>query len=117
VPPVSEKIKITFVIHESLRKELREKMIKENYGLRGKSKWVSEAIQLLLSMKNYPELVNLSNDLKKFEKTETIVIEPSLRIELDKAIVEIRKTFPTLEGVQSRIVRTAIMQRVLRNAS
>lgn len=112
---MSVKTKITFVIHQALQKELREKMIKENYGLREKSKWVSEAILLLLSMQNYPELVNFSNDLKKFEKVETIVIDSSLKNRLDSSIIEIRKKFPILEGVQSRIVRTAIMQKLLRN--
>lgn len=109
------KIKITFVIHESLQKELRERMIKEDYGLRGKSKWVSEAIILLLDMSNFPELVQLSKELKDFEKVETIVVDPTLKIKLDNAIVVIRKQYPTLEGVQSRIVRTAIMQRLLRS--
>jgi hypothetical protein len=109
-----KKTKVTFVIHEALQKELREKMIQENYGLRGKSKWISEAIELLLSMNNYPELVNLSNELKKFEKIETIVISTSLKNKLNNAIIEIRKNYPVLEGVQSGILRTAIMQKLLR---
>lgn len=109
-----KKNKVTFVIHETLQKELREKMIADDYGLRGKSKWVSEAIELLLSMENYPELVNLGDGLKNFQKTETITIETILKSKLDIAIVEIRKKYPLSEGVQSKIVRTAIIQKLLR---
>ena len=108
------KVKITFVVHESLQKELRERIINEDYGLRGKSKWVVEAIKMLLSMKNFPELVKFGNELSGFEKVETIVVDTGLKNQLNNAIIEIRKEFPALEGVQSRIVRTAILQRLIR---
>lgn len=109
-----KKNKVTFVIHETLQKELRKKMITDNYGLRGKSKWVSEAIELLLSMENYPELVNIGDGLKNFQKTETITMDTVLKNKLDAAIIEIRKKYPLSEGVQSKIVRTAIIQKLLR---
>ena len=109
-----KKVKITFVVHNELQKELSKQMVEKNYGLRGKSKWVSEAIELLLNMSNYPELVNLSGELKNFEKVESIVVDPSLKKKLDETIVQIRKEYPALEGVQSRIIRTAIMQKILR---
>lgn len=110
---MKDKTKITFVINEGLQKELHEKIVKENYGFRGKSKWISEAIELLLNMDNYPELVNFGDELKKFEKVETIVIENHLKRKLDEAIIRTRKVYPILEGVQSRIVRTAIIQRLI----
>lgn len=108
------KLKITFVVPAKLQKDLRENVIKNGYGLRGKSKWVSEAIEMLLTIQNYPELVNYGNEMQKFDKVETVVIDYPLQIKLDEAVISIRKQFPLLEGVKSRIIRTAILQRILR---
>ena len=108
------KSKLTFVVPDNLQKDLRARVIKDDYGLRGKSKWVSEAIEKLLELANYPELVNYSDEMHRFEKVETVVIEYPIKIKLEDAILKVRQQFPTLEGVKSRIVRTAILQRLLR---
>lgn len=109
-----EKAKITFVVPEILQNELRERVTHDGYGLRGKSKWVSEAIESLLALNNFAMLVQYSEEMNGFEKVETIVITTQLKQQLDNAIIEARRQYPTLEGVQSSIVRTAIMQRFLR---
>lgn len=108
------KNKLTFVLPEALQKELKERIIKDNYGLRGKSRWVAEAIKCLLDMENYPELVNLNDELKKLTKIESIIVTDSIKNKINLTTVVIRKKFPILEGVQSRIIRTAIIQRLLR---
>ncbi len=113
---MSAKSKITFVVPENLQKDLRERVIKDGYGMRGKSKWVSEAIEKLFEIQNFPELVNYSDEMRKFEKVETVVVEYSLRSDLEKAAIKIRKQLPILEGLKSRIVRTAILQRLLRGS-
>jgi hypothetical protein len=109
------KTKITFVVPEKLQHELRSRVARDDYGLRGKSRWVSEAIHSLLTINNFPELVHYSEDMQGFEKMETVVVNAELKRDLDAAIVKIRTQFPTIEGVQSSIVRTAIMQRFLRS--
>ena len=109
------KAKISFVLPEVLQKDFREQVVKDGYDLRGKSRWVSEGIKFLLDMQSYPELVHLSGEMKGFEKMESVVITKDLKRFLESAVVEIRKKYPTLEGVQSRIVRTAILQRLLRS--
>lgn len=98
----------------ALHLELRERVLRDGYGLRGKSQWVSEAIEFLLSLENFAMLVQYSEEMHGFEKVETVVISTELKKHLDQAIIEVRKQYPTLEGVQSSIVRTAIMQRALR---
>lgn len=108
------KSKITFVVPESLQSEMRESVIKQGYGLRGKSIWICEAIEALLKLNNYPELVNYSSELKGFEKAETVVMPREFKKQMDNAAMEVRKHYPLLEGVQSSLVRTAIMQRLLR---
>lgn len=111
---MAETTKITFVVPNSLAQELKEQVIKKGYGMRGKSKWISESIQQLLATSNYPELVNLGAELTGLKKTETIVISKDLKYLIDQAIVATRRLYPTLEGVQSGIVRTAIIQKLLR---
>jgi hypothetical protein len=108
------KTKITFVVPTALYAELRERVLHDGYGLRGKSVWVSEAIITLLSLENFSMLVQYSEEMQGFEKVETVVVELPVKKQLDQAILEVRKHYPTLEGVQSSIVRTAIMQRLLR---
>lgn len=108
-----EKIKITFVLPESLQKELKERVLKDGYDIKGKSRWVSESIEKLLKMNNYPDLVKMNDEMKGFEKLESVVVLKQLKIQLDDAIIQIRKSYPAIEGVQSRILRTAIVQRLL----
>ena len=109
------KAKVTFVLPDNLQKDFKAQIIKDGYDMRGKSRWVSEGIERLLEMRNYPELVYLNNEMKGFEKMESVVVTKELKKFLDSAVITIRKEYPILEGVQSRIVRTAIVQRLLRS--
>lgn len=112
---MTTKIKITFVVPQPLQHELRHKVINDGYGLRGKSKWVAEAIESLLQLDNHPDLVYLGDEMHGFGKVETISVDRSLKKTLDQAIHNIRKRHPLLEGVQSGIIRTSILQRLLRS--
>lgn len=112
---MSTSFKVTFAVPNSLKNELRERVIKGGYGLRGKSKWISEAVENLLEFKDYLELISYGDEMHGFDQIETAVIDYHLKLKIDKAIVQIRKEFPILEGVKSRIMRTAILQRILRS--
>lgn len=114
---MSKKVKITFVVPELLQNELRLQVVGDGYGMRGKSKWVGEAIEYLLQNMDFISLGYLSDEMKGFEKMETIIIEEELKNKIDDAILATRKQHPMLEGVQSRLIRTSIMQRLLRNPS
>ena len=109
-----KKTKFTFVVPKKLRDELRESTVKDGYGLRGKSTWVAEAVERLLEMPNFAHLVNLSNEMSGFSEVETVVMEPKLKLKLEEAVITVRKEFPSIEGVQSQILRTAIIQRMVR---
>tara|TARA_R110000868_G_scaffold266583_1_gene525864 strand:- start:73393 stop:73731 length:339 start_codon:yes stop_codon:yes gene_type:complete len=112
---MATKTKISFVLPKSLKEEFFESMIRSKYTLREKSKWIAEAIEGLLQISHYPELVSYNDVMRGFDANETIVIDYALKLKLEKAILTIRKEFPTLDGVKSGIVRTAIMQRILRS--
>lgn len=112
---MSSKVKISFAVPNDLSQEIRTHVIKNGYGLRGKSKWISEAVERLILLKGFVELINYSDEMQGFDQIETVVIEYPLKLKLDDAILKIRKEYPTIEGVKSRIMRTAIMQRIIRS--
>jgi hypothetical protein len=109
----SNKVKIAFVLPEALQRELKEKMTRDGYDLKGKSRWISEAIQRLFGLSNFADLVKLNDEMKGFEKAESVLVERTLKNQMNDAVVDIRQKYPTIEGVQSRILRTAIVQRLL----
>lgn len=108
------KLKVTFVMPEQMNQEMREKIFKEGYGMRGKSTWVMEAVEMLLELDEYVDHVNDSDEMQGLDKVETVVITRELKKLLDEAVIDIRKKYPFLEGLQSRIFRTAILHRLLR---
>ena len=40
-----------------------------------------------------------------------------LMTKMDKAIIEVRRHYPAMEGVKSNLIRASIMQRLIRNAT
>lgn len=109
-----EKTKITFNLPKEMNNELREKVVKDGYGMRGKSRWVQESVESLLVTTGYEDLVSYSDEMGQFETVDSVMMPRDLKKKIDKTILEIRKKYPGLEGIQSRIVRTAILQRLIR---
>jgi hypothetical protein len=110
---MSTKVKISFVVPESLQRDLKERVVLDGYDLKSKSKWVVEAIERLLTMSSYVDLVKVNDAMQGFEKFESILVDRNLKKQLDESIITIRRKYPEIEGVQSRILRTAILQRLL----
>ncbi|MBI4242499.1 MAG: hypothetical protein HY606_00260 [Planctomycetes bacterium] len=111
---VEKTLKATVVMPKKMNEEMRERIFKEGYGMRGKSEWVIEAVGSLLEMDGYEDLVNYSDEMRDFKAVETVVISRDLKSKIDASALKIRKKYPTLEGIQSRIFRTSILQRLLR---
>lgn len=107
-------IKLSFTVPSALQEEVRKAVVRDGYGLRGKSKWASEAILSLLSQKKFPSLVEVSDALSGLDKMETICVDKELKKGIDEAVLKIRAKYLSMDGVQSRIIRTALMQRLLR---
>ena len=107
-------ITVTFKTLETLNHRLNEKIIADGYGMRGKSKWVREAIEKLFTYRDYAELVAISDDMESAKHSISIRLPRQLFLAIEEAVIDIRKDFPGLEGVKSRIIRTAILQRLIR---
>lgn len=94
-------------------KEIHTKMLDEGYSLREKSKWISEAIEDFLTLKEYQSLVEMAELVNDLAKNETIYITPDIEDKLDEAIIKVRTQYPSLEGVKSLIVRASIIRRLV----
>lgn len=109
-----KKVRISYFISDSLLSDLKDNMNKQGYDLKGKSKWITEAVHDLLKMNNYHELVMLSDQMEGFSKMDFISVDRQLKSLIDNAVIKIRTSYPALEGVQSKILRTAILQRLIK---
>lgn len=110
---MSSKVKISFVLPEGLHKDLRERMVLDGYSLKGKSLWVAEAVERLFQLDDFMDLVKVNDVMQGFEKFESILMDKKLKMRLDDSVIQVRKRYPEIDGVQSRIMRTAILQRLL----
>lgn len=110
---MSNKVKISFVLPEGLQKDLRERMVLDGYSLKGKSQWVAEAVEKLFQLSDFMDLVKVNDVMQGFEKFESVLIDKKLKMQLDDGVIQVRKRYPEIDGVQSRIMRTAILQRLL----
>lgn len=104
-------VKIQRQVHLALQK----KVIDEGYGMRGKSKWIAEAIESFFSFQNYPELVHIAEEMETLDDVVSVRLPKSLVEKIDRAIMEVRLQFPILEGVKSNLIRASIVQRLLRS--
>ena len=98
---------------KSLHQAMLEKIIKDGYGMRGKSKWLNESINKFLQMSNYPELVEIADDIEEITEAISFRISEQMLLQLDAAVIEIRKEYPALEGVKSNIIRASILQSLI----
>lgn len=111
---MARKYTVTFRIQEDYRKALRV-AYEKTYGKRGKSKWVCEAIEALLKKEDFIELVRLDMSPSSLcQYPEQFTATQEIRNLLDRKIIACRRECPQLEGVQSAIIRTAVIQRLLR---
>ncbi len=104
----------TFKILGTLNQKLDERIIADGYGMRGKSRWIREAIEKLFTYPDFPELISISDDMENANHSISVRFPRKLLLEIEKAVILVRKEYPELEGIKSRIVRTAIIQRLIR---
>ena len=96
----------------SLHQQVLENIVKNGYGLRGKSRWVVEAVSSFLGLSNYQELVDIATEeLGLLHETICVRLPDEIDREIDSVIISVRKQYPDMEGVRSNIIRASIMQK------
>lgn len=108
------KVMTSIKLQKNLHRRLLQRIIEDGYGMRGKSKWINESIDSLLQLSDFPTLVDIAEDMDQLSDMLSIRIPEELMNRIEKAIVQVRKQYPTIEGVKSNLIRASIIQRLLR---
>ena len=113
---MSKNVRVAVRIPEALATEFMQRVIAEGYGMKGKSKWVAEAINFFLKLCDFPEYVEYGEELAETEKNkvQSFYFDQNLIDNLSDATKIVRQQNPMIEGVRSLIVRSSIIQRLFR---
>ena len=89
------------------------KMIEDDYGLRGKSRWICEAVEQLLERPEWSDEM-LADYALKSDDSDVVTLTPSVVKLINSAIPVAIREYPNLKGgAQSAIIRTAINARIM----
>lgn len=111
---IQKKSMTSIKLQKNLHRRLQQRIIEDGYGMRGKSRWIVESIESLLSLDDYPTLVDIAEDMDQLNDMVSIRLPEPLLVKIDQAILQVRKQYPALEGVKSNLIRASIVQRLLR---
>jgi metal-responsive CopG/Arc/MetJ family transcriptional regulator len=111
---MQKKIVTSIKLQKKLHHRLQQRIIEDGYGMRGKSKWIIESVESLLKIDDYPTLVDIAEDMDQLSDIISIRLPEDLMMQIEKAVVSVRKQYPTIEGVKSNLIRASIVQRLLR---
>ena len=104
-------------LQKLLHFKLQQRIIDDGYGMRGKSKWITEAIESFLYLPDYPSLVDIADEMEQLTEIVSIRLSDELMNQLDQAIIKVRRQYPAMEGVKSNLIRASIMQRLIRTST
>jgi|GEM_PF-2176152 len=107
--------KITVRFSSPLRNEMQQAIVLSGYGLHGKSRWLKDAIGAFLNLPNYAEYIEQGIQINQAElnQVEAFYIENETSQALKKALMEIRMKYPLYEGVQSALIRAAVVYKIM----
>lgn len=111
---MQKKVMTSIKLQKNLHRRLQQRIIEDGYGMRGKSKWIIESIEDLLRFADFPSLVDIADDMHHLSDLVTLRVPEDLMMRIEKAIIQVRKQYPTIEGVKSNLIRASIIQRLLR---
>lgn len=114
---MQKKVMTSIKLQKNLHQRLQRRIIEDGYGMRGKSKWIIESIESLLTLSDYPTLVDIAEDMDQLSDMVSIRVPENLMIRIEQAVVQVRKQYPKSEGVKSNLIRASIMQRLLRQSA
>jgi metal-responsive CopG/Arc/MetJ family transcriptional regulator len=114
---MNKKMMTSIKLQKKLHYKMQQRVIADGYGMRGKSRWIIEAIENLLGLPDYPSLVDIADDMDQLSEIISIRLPETLMLQIDHSIIEVRRNFPAMEGVKSNIIRASIIQRLIRSTT
>lgn len=119
MPSTEKKSRTAFINPNSLHEKMMKRIDESGYNKKQKSQWICEAIEMFIEYKDAIEQVSYQGKMtsKPDEKPshEVIYISTELKRKLFDLQIQVKTKFPELDSVQSRIIRAAIRQRILRH--
>lgn len=109
--------KITVRFSKRLKTEMQTALVKLGYGLHGKSRWLNETVILFLKQPNFVELVEHGIDINQapLSDVEAFYMGTDILKTMKAALVTVRIQHPLFEGVQSALIRAAVIYRLMLN--
>jgi len=104
-------------LQKKLHHKLQQSVINDEYGMRGKNRWIIEAIESFLGLPDYPHLVDIANYSDQLTDVLSLRLPDTLMRQLDSAVIKVRREYPAMEGVKSNLIRASIIQRLIRNST
>ncbi len=86
--------------------------VERSYGKKGKSRWIREAIDELLTEDPALSAVGVSEDLNRNDVADVVDLGAELPERITEGVQLLRRQDPTMEGVRSAIIRAAIRRRL-----
>lgn len=114
---MNKKIMTSIKLQKLLHFKMQQRIISDGYGMRGKSRWIIEAIEHFLQLPDFPSLTDIANEMEQSSEMVSIRLSDDLMSQLDQAIIKVRLQYPAMEGVKSNLIRASIMQRLIRETS
>ncbi len=114
---MQNKVMTSIKLQKKLHRRLQQRIIEDGYGMRGKSKWIIESIEALLELSDFPTLVDIADDMDQLSDIITLRIPEDVMMRIEQAVIQVRKQYPTIEGVKSNLIRASIIQRLLRDST
>lgn len=114
---MDKKVMTSIKLQKRLHYKMQQRVISDGYGMRGKSRWIIEAIESFLGLPDYPTLVDIAVDMDQLSEMISIRLSEELMLKLDQAIIQVRRDYPAMEGVKSNLIRASIMQRLIRSTT
>jgi predicted DNA-binding protein len=108
--------KTTYRLPADLRQSMLESVAKE-YGKKGKSRWIKEAIAELIAKDAALASVGLGEDYETHDASDVLVMDCAALEQLQTAMTTIRRQDPLFAGVQSAVIRAAIRMRLINAAT
>ena len=104
-------LRTRYTLPSKLLMELQMRVVSDGYGLRGKSKWVCEAVIDLFTDNSW--LDQFDADMQTGNDTSDIVtLTREAKDAMEHHLPDIAREFPWHESPQSSIIRTAIIRRM-----
>lgn len=107
--------KVSVRFPERLKREMHTSLINSGHGLHGKSKWLKGVIKSFVSKPNFIDYVQNGIPINQADlsQTEAFYLDAETIEILKKAFIHIRAIDPLFEGVQSALIRSAIVYHLM----